>query len=58
MKYKNIICFETCGRWQADYLGSDGRRFALHRCCCPTKKIAYIIAKHEVDYLSKKEGVL
>jgi hypothetical protein len=55
-EYKNIVCFTTCGRWQADYM-SDGKRFALHRCCTRTKAAALAIAKHEVDYLNRKENV-
>ena len=47
--YKNIILFWNNG-WQADY-SDNGKRFALHRCCCRTKKVAYEIAKEEVDYL-------
>ena len=47
--YKNIILFWDNG-WQADY-SDNGKRFALHRCCCRTKKSAYVIAKEEVDFL-------
>jgi hypothetical protein len=52
-KYKNIILFWNNG-WHADY-SDNGKRFALHRCCCRTKKSAYVIAKGEVDYMKKGE---
>lgn len=52
--YKNIKCYQTYGRWQADYIREDGSRFALHRCCTRTKADAYIIAKREVDYMNNK----
>lgn len=51
-KYKNIILFWDNG-WHADY-SDNGKRFALHRCCCRTKKLAYIIAKEEVDYMKER----
>ena len=51
---KNIECFTTCGRWQADYV-ANGKRFVLHRCCTRTKDTAMAIAKYEVDYLNEKE---
>lgn len=50
--YKNIILFWDNG-WQADY-EENGKRFTLHRCCCKTRKIAYEIAKEEVDYLKER----
>lgn len=53
MKYKNIICFQVCGRWHADYV--ENARFALHRAATRTKVEAYRIAKEEVDYLNRKE---
>lgn len=51
-KYKNIVLFWNNG-WQADY-SDNGKRFALHRCCCRTKKVAYVIAKEEVDFLKER----
>lgn len=53
-KYKNIVLFWDNG-WQADY-SDNGKRFALHRCCCRTKKSAYVIAKEEVDFLSERSA--
>ncbi len=50
--YRNIILFWS-GGWQADY-EENGKRFALHRCCCKTKGTAYEIAKDEVDVLKEK----
>ena len=41
------------GMWQADYVMPNGKRFALHRCCCTTKKSAYQIAKENVDFLRR-----
>ncbi len=52
--YKNISLFWDNG-WQADCV-ANGKRFALHRCCCRTKSGAYSIAKEEIDYLNQKEG--
>lgn len=51
--YKNIECYQTCGSWQADYV-ANGKRFALHRCCCLTKKSAYAWAKDQVDFLNER----
>ena len=51
--YKNIELFWSNG-WQADAV-CNGNRFALHRCCCKTKKAAYNIAKSEIDYLDSKD---
>ena len=53
-KYKNIICFQTCGRWYADYKPENGARFGLHGASCRTRKEAYIIAKEEVDFLNER----
>lgn len=53
MKYKNIICYNSYGTWQADYQLPNGKRFALHRACCLTKKAAYELAKEQVDYLRR-----
>lgn len=53
MLYKNIIVFRSNGTWQADYDDGIHGRFALHRCCCLTKKAAYSIAKGEVDFLRR-----
>ena len=50
--YKHIVIFWD-GGWQADY-AKNGERFALHRCCCKTKKMAYKIAKEEVDALKEE----
>lgn len=50
--YKNICLFYS-GGWQADCVENE-KRFVLHRCCAPTKKVAYIIAKEEIDYLNGK----
>lgn len=52
-KYKNIVCFQTWGTWQADYNNGE-KRFALHRLCCKTKKQAYKYAKEEVDFLNER----
>lgn len=54
-KYKNIDCYETCGRWSADYVVSDKRLFTLHNDCCATKKRAYELAKKMIDYLNKED---
>lgn len=48
--YKNIHLFWNNG-WHADYV-TNKIRIALHRCCSRTKKIAYIIAKEQVDFLN------
>lgn len=53
-QYKNIVCFQNCVRWHADYMLPNGKRIALHRCCCATKKAAYAIAKEEVNYMNEK----
>lgn len=52
--YKNIYCFCTWGRWYADYVDDNGKRFALHRASTRTKAQALILAKHEVDYLNER----
>lgn len=52
MTYKNIIVFQTCGKWHADYLGAC--RFALHRASCRTKADAYKLAKEQVDYMNRR----
>ena len=52
-KYKNIICFESFGRWYADYRGE--RRFALHRASLGTKADCYALAKECVDYLNYRK---
>ena len=51
--YKNIVCFQSYGRWHADY-NDDGAQFALHRCALRTKAAAYEEAKAEVDYMNRK----
>ena len=51
--YKNIVLFYS-GGWQADCV-HNGKRFALHRCCCRTKSDAYNVAKDEIDYLNERE---
>lgn len=50
--YKNIDLFWDNG-WHADYV-TNKTRISLHRCCSRTKKIAYIIAKEQVDFLNGK----
>jgi hypothetical protein len=50
-KASNIICFEDNGKWHADYK-ADGRRFAIHRACCNTKRAAYEYAKECIDYMN------
>ena len=52
--YKNICVYQYYGTWNADYVMDNGKRFALHRCCCRTKANAYEIAKQNVDYLNGK----
>ena len=54
--YKNIITFWS-GGWQADYIKPNGERFALHRCCCRTKKGAYVIAKEQIDWLRQNNKI-
>lgn len=51
--YKNIVLYQTWGRWSADYI-DNGNRFGLHGCCTRTKRDAYRIAKQMVDYLNEK----
>lgn len=51
--YKNIEVFEYWGTWQANY-NDNGKRFALHRKCCKTKKQAIELAKAEVNYLNER----
>ena len=53
--YKGIRTYEMMGRWSADYVTEDGKRFGLHVACTKTKAEAYTIAKAEVDYLNAKE---
>lgn len=53
MHYKNIICYNSFGTWQADYQLPNGKRFALHRACCLTKKAAYELAKEQIDFLRR-----
>lgn len=53
--YKNIHVYMYWGTWNADYKHENGRQFALHRCCCKTKKVAYEIAKKEVDFLNESK---
>lgn len=55
-KYKNIICFMTYGRWDADF-SDGGTRYALHRCACKTKAEAYNIAKDNIDYMNRLNDV-
>lgn len=50
--YKNIICYQSYGCWDADY-NDHGTRIALHRCGCRTKAYAYEIAKANVDYMNR-----
>ena len=52
--YKNIICFQYYGTWQADYKEPKGKRFPLHRHCNGTKAEAYALAKQEVDYMNER----
>ena len=51
--YKNIILFQTYGRWYSDY-EDNGRRFALDYSSCGTKATAYELAKKVVDYLNNQ----
>ena len=54
--YKNIECFESYGRWYADYVDiANNKKFALHRASTATKALAKALAKIEVDYLNGKE---
>jgi hypothetical protein len=52
-KYKNIILFQECGRWHADY-NYNGAIFPLHREATKTKAQAYKYAQREVDYINKE----
>ena len=52
MQKKNIVCYQTFGKWSADYV-ENGKRFALHKACCNTKAKAYAIAAQCIDYLNK-----
>lgn len=56
-KYKNIRVYQTFGRWSADYITENGKRFALHVACTATKADAIQEAKTIVDYLNSKQEV-
>lgn len=51
IRYKQIVCFQYYGGWNADCI-ENGKRYALHRVDARTKADAYAIAKQEVDYLN------
>lgn len=51
--YKNIVLYQTFGKWSALYSSIDGT-FTLHACCTDTKVKAYQLAKDMVDYLNEK----
>lgn len=56
--YKNIECFESYGRWYADYVDiANNKKFALHRASTRTKAQAMVLAKYEVDALNRKERI-
>lgn len=53
-KYKNIKAYQTFGRWSADYVTDDGKRFGLHVACTATKAEAIKEAKQIVNYLNER----
>ena len=53
-KYKNIKVYQVYGRWSADYITDDGKRFTLHASCTATKADAIQEAKTIVDHLNRR----
>ena len=53
--YENIIIFESYGQFHADYM-DNGKRYAIHRAACNTKRAAYEYAKEQIDYMNRRDA--
>lgn len=51
---KNIVLYENFGSWYADY-NEDGNRFAIARTAERTRKMAYKVARDQVNYMNSQE---